>query len=423
MKEDFLHYLWKYKKIPLNTTLTNGENLQILSFGEYNTLSGPDFQSAKLLIGEQQWGGNVEMHLKSSFWYAHGHEHDPAYRNVILHVVWEHDIEVFDANSQPIPTLELQHLIPTELLHRYQTALNSHYQFIPCEKQYAQAPAITLLAWNERLLIERLEEKATAVNALWQAANFDWEKVLFCMLLKSFGGTANAEAFSTLGKDLDFGLIRKERTHPLHLEALFLGQAGLLLTESEHTYPQTLLQHYRYLQQKYHLTPPAVRLNFTGLRPQGFPTIRLSQLAQLYETHEALFSQLLDAPDFKSVQKLFAVGVSEFWETHYTFGKDSKKVKKPISQTLLTLIWLNVLIPLQYAYYQSLGKDVSESLIEILQTLPAESNHIISAFQRLSANPSTAFDTQVLLQQYKRYCQYKQCLHCAVGIAILGRKY
>lgn len=178
MKEDFLHYLWKYKKVPLNTVLTTGERLQILSFGEYNSLSGPDFQSAQLLIDEQQWAGNVEMHLKSSHWYVHGHESDPAYRNVILHVVWEHDIEVFDANNQPIPTLELRGLISPELLERYNTTVASHYQFIPCEKEYTTIPAITLFSWNERLLVERLEEKATAVNELWKAANFDWEKVL-----------------------------------------------------------------------------------------------------------------------------------------------------------------------------------------------------------------------------------------------------
>ena len=421
MKEDFLHYLWKYKKVPLNTVLTTGERLQILSFGEYNSLSGPDFQSAQLLIGEQQWAGNVEMHLKSSHWYVHGHESDPTYRNVILHVVWEHDIEVFDANNQPIPTLELRGLISPELLERYNTTVASHYQFIPCEKEYTTIPTITLLSWNERLLVERLEEKATAVNELWKAANFDWEKVLFCMLLKSFGGTVNGEAFLQMGKHLDFSIIRKERSHPLHLEALLLGKAGLLPEATELTYPRELLQNYHYLQQKYKLSAPVVKIHFTGLRPQGFPTIRLSQLAQLYELNEGLFSQILEVNDFKSIQKLFAVGVSEFWETHYTFTKASKKVKKPISESLITLIWINVFIPIKYAYYQSLG-NMNESLIEELKTMTAESNSIITQYQQLGVSVTTAFDTQVLLQQYKHYCQSKRCLDCAIGISILGRK-
>ena len=158
------------------------------------------------------------------------------------------------------------------------------------------------------------------------------------------------------------------------------------------------------------------------MRPQGFPTIRLSQLAQLYELNEGLFSQILEVNNFKSIQKLFAVGVSEFWETHYTFTKTSKKVKKPISASLITLIWINVFIPLKYAYYQSLGKDVSESLIEELKTMTAESNSIITQYRQLGASVTTAFDTQVLLQQYKHYCQSKRCLDCAIGISILGRK-
>ena len=153
MKEDFLHYLWQYKKIPLSTVLVTGEPLQILSFGEYNTLSGPDFQNAKLIIAGQQWAGNVEMHLKSSHWYLHQHQQDPAYRNVILHVVWEHDIEVFDQYNQPLPTLELHSLISPDLLDRYRTTITPPHQFIPCEKHYASVPAISSLAWSERLFV------------------------------------------------------------------------------------------------------------------------------------------------------------------------------------------------------------------------------------------------------------------------------
>lgn len=422
MKEDFLHYLWKYKKIPLSTALVTGEPLQILSFGEYNTLSGPDFQNAKLIIGGQQWAGNVEMHLKSSHWYLHQHQQDPAYRNVILHVVWEHDIEVFDQYNHPLPTLELHSLISPDLLDRYKTTITSPHQFIPCEKHYTSVPAISSLAWSERLFVERLEEKATAVHQLLQAVNSNWEKVLFCMLLKAFGGTVNGEVFLQLGKQLDFNIIRKERTHPLHLEALLLGQANILPQESELAYPQQLLQNYRYLQHKYNLTPTTTTVHFTGLRPQGFPTIRLSQLAQLYETHESLFSLLLTANTPTAIQQLFSVGVSSFWETHYTFTKTSKKVKKPISRSLITLIWINVLIPLQYAYYQHLGKDISDSLIAQMRAIPPETNSLITQFKLLGSTPSTAFDTQALLQQYKHYCQRKRCLSCAIGISLLGRK-
>lgn len=422
MKEDFLHYLWKYKKVPLSCQLSTGESLEILSFGQYNILSGADFFNAKLLIDGQQWAGNVEMHLKSSHWYAHGHQQDPAYRNVILHVVWEHDIEVFDANNQPIPTLELKNVIVPELLSRYQTSLGVPYEFIPCEKDYKSTPEMTLLSWNERLFVERLEEKSAFIAEVWQEAQWDWEKVLFLLLLKYFGGVVNGEAFLEIGRHLDFSIIRKECSHPLHLEALFLGRANLLPEEGEHTYIKDLQQHYAYLQQKYNLQDITAIINFKGLRPQSFPTIRLSQLAQVYEQHESLFSKILEITDWHSLLALFKVGVSDFWETHYTFHKVSPKVKKPISATLLQLLLINVVVPIQYFYYKTLGKEITETLIKTIKGLPAERNGVVDAFQRLGAKVETAFDSQVLLQQHKQYCKGKRCLDCTIGVALLRKK-
>ena len=422
MKEDFLHYLWKYKKVPLSCQLSTGESLEILSFGQYNILSGADFFNAKLLIGGQQWAGNVEMHLKSSHWYAHGHQQDPAYRNVILHVVWEHDVEVFDTNNQPIPTLELKNIIAPELFSRYQTSFWAPYQFIPCEKNYKLTSEMMLSSWKERLFVERLEEKSAFIAEVWQEAQWDWEKVLFLLLLKYFGGVVNGEAFLEIGRHLDFSIIRKECSHPLHLEALFLGRANLLPEEGEHTYIKDLQQHYAYLKQKYNLQDITAIINFRGLRPQSFPTIRLSQLAQVYEQRESLFSKILEITDLHSLLALFKVGVSDFWETHYTFHKVSPKVKKPISTTLLQLLLINVVIPIQYFYYKTLGKDITETLIKTIKGLPTERNGVVDAFQHLGAKVETAFDSQVLLQQHKQYCKAKRCLDCAIGVALLRKK-
>lgn len=337
-------------------------------------------------------------------------------------MVWEHDIEVFDANNQPIPTLELKNVIAPELLSCYQTSLGAPYEFIPCEKDYKSTPEITLLSWNERLFVERLEEKSAFIAEVWQEAQWDWEKVLFLLLLKYFGGVVNGEAFLEIGKQLDFSIIRKECSHPLHLEALFLGRANLLPEEGEHTYIKDLQQHYAYLKQKYNLQDITTVINFRGLRPQSFPTIRLSQLAQVYEQRESLFSKILEITDWHNLLALFKVGVSDFWETHYTFHKVSPKVKKPISTTLLQLLLINVVIPIQYFYYKTLGKDIAETLIKTIKGLPAERNGVVDAFQHLGGKVETAFDSQVLLQQHKQYCKGKRCLDCAIGVALLRKK-
>ena len=111
MQEDFLHYIWKYKKMDiLHLQSTKQEQIEIVSVGEHNYNSGPDFFNAQLKIENQFWAGNVEIHIKSSDWFVHNHEQDTAYDNVILHVVYEHDTEIFRKDNSQIPTLELKRI-------------------------------------------------------------------------------------------------------------------------------------------------------------------------------------------------------------------------------------------------------------------------------------------------------------------------
>lgn len=422
MKEDFLHYLWKTKKIPQDVMLTSGESLLIQSFGEHNRLSGPDFLNVRLQIDGQQWAGNVEVHLKSSYWYAHRHEQDKAYSNVILHVVWEHDVEVFDNNQQIIPTLELKNQIDTEMLEVYKKLMFSVNHFINCEKHYSYIAKMISFSWYESLFTERLNQKSNFVENLLEQTNSDWEKVLFLMLLKNFGGTVNGEAFLEMGKTIDFSIIRKEKNNPLHLEALFLGQINLLTEPCEDIYHQNLTNEYNYMKNKYELCSSKAKIHFSKLRPQAFPTIRLSQLAQLYEKNDGLFSQIIHTQSVDALRKVFSVGTSEFWQTHYTFGKTSARTKKKITPSLVDLIWINTVLPIKYLYFKSLNKNVSDELLLQLKGTIAEKNTIVEKFERLGAEIKSAFDTQILLQQYKNYCVPKRCLDCAIGTFLLRHK-
>ncbi|MDO4229419.1 MAG: DUF2851 family protein, partial [Capnocytophaga sp.] len=387
-----------------------------------NRLSGPDFIDVRLQINDLKWAGSVEMHLKSSYWYAHRHEQDKAYANVILHVVWEHDVEVFDTNQQIIPTLELKNLIDIDVVQNYVRLLSSENKFISCEKYYSQSEKMVAYGWNKQLFAERLQYKSLLVENLLKQTHSDWEKVLFLMLLKNFGGTVNGEAFLEMGKTLDFSIIRKEKNVPLQLEALFLGQTGLLSVNYNEFYFQKLVSEYEFMQKKYNLKPSFAKIHFSKLRPQGFPTIRLSQLAQLYENIDGLFSKVIDIQYFNEFKKIFVVSTSEFWDTHYTFGKTSAKTKKKISTSLIELIWINTIIPIKYLYFKSLGKDVSDSLSLSLQKITAEQNTIITKFKELGANIESAFHTQILLQQYNNYCSVKRCLDCHIGIFLLKHK-
>ena len=165
MKEDFLHYLWKFKKFQfLKVTTTAGEHLEILNSGWHNTeQSGPDFFNSKIKIGDQLWAGNVEIHIKSSDWYAHHHEKDPAYDNVILHVVWEHDVAIFRKDNSEIATLQLKDFVAAHTLKNYKKLMNSSQKWINCEADFANIDGFLLKNWMERLYIERLEGKARLI--------------------------------------------------------------------------------------------------------------------------------------------------------------------------------------------------------------------------------------------------------------------
>ena len=210
MKEDFLHYLWKFKKFDtLNLKTSNEEEITIVSVGQYLELAGPDFFNAQITIGNQKWAGNVEIHLKSSDLYIHNHEQDSGYENVILHVVWEHDTEVFRSNNSEIPVLELQKYVDSDTIDNYQS-LMAPKSWIFCEKQIKEVNEFVFKNWQERMFFERLERKSKPIFDLLEQTNHDWEAVLFCLLAKNFGLNTNGEIFFKIAKSIPFSVIRKE---------------------------------------------------------------------------------------------------------------------------------------------------------------------------------------------------------------------
>ena len=420
MKEDFLHYLWKFKKFDaLNLKTFNGEEITIINVGQYLKLAGPDFFNAQITIGNQKWAGNVEIHLKSSDWYVHHHERDEAYENVILHVVWEHDTEIFRKNNTEIPVLELKKYVDAETISNYQS-LTSPKSWIFCEKQLAAIPQFVLKNWQERLFFERLERKSNPIFELLQQTNHDWEAVLFCLLAKNFGLNTNGEIFLKIAQSIPFSIIRKESFEVENLEALLLGTAGLLDLEKEDNYFKDLKFRYFYLLHKYQLEKTIVEpVQFFKHRPDNFPTIRLSQLANLYHIHQNLFSKIGIATSIENIYKTFNVSASNYWQNHYQFDKESPKKKKPLSKSFIDLVIINTIIPLQFAYAKSQGKEISEGLISLLDDVAPEKNSIMDKFRSFGIKSKSAFDSQSLLQLKNEYCNNSRCLECAVGMELL----
>ena len=420
MKEDFLHYLWKFKKFDtLNLKTSQKGELLIIKTGDYLELAGPDFFNAQITIGNQKWAGNVEIHLKSSDWYLHHHERDSAYENVILHVVWEHDTEIFRKDNTEIPVLILKDYVSPETISNYY-ALTSPKSWIFCEKQISQIDDFIFKNWQERLFFERLERKSKPVYDLLEETNNDWEAVLFCLLAKNFGLNTNGTSFLQMAKAIPFSIIRKESFTLLNLESLLFGCAGLLDSEKEDVYFKDLKFAYFYIIHKYQLEKNYVEpVQFFKHRPDNFPTIRLSQLANLYQKEQNLFSKIITLKSVKDIYEVFDVSVSLYWQNHFQFDKESPKKAKKLSKSFVDLLIINTIIPIQFAYAKVMGEEISEDLITLLDEVSPEKNSIIEKFNSFGLKSKNAFETQSLLQLKNEYCNKNHCLKCAIGTELL----
>ena len=420
MKERFLHYLWQYQLFnKQKLTTTAGESIEIQKSGYLNHNSGPDFLEAKIQVGDQLWAGSVEIHLKSSDWYVHNHETDASYDNVILHVVWEDDMPVFRKNNTVVSTLELKGLVSKQIWNKYQNLFQKSNRWIACESVIGEVDNFVWNNWSERLYVERLERKSNEIEKLLKDSTNNWEAVLFQLLAKSFGLKVNGDAFNSLAKNTDFSILRKERINAINLEALLIGQAGLLEDSIDDAYYTELQQIYRYQQHKYQLIQADHRIRFFRLRPSNFPNIRLSQLADLYAKNKNLFQEFIKSETVDSLYHLLQATASSYWDTHYIFGKQSKKFKKQTTKSFIDLLLINTLIPLRFTYQKHMGQRAIETLFDIVQQLKPEKNSIVKKYQDLGIKVDNAMDSQALLTLKNTYCKPQRCLECAVGLAIL----
>ena len=372
-------------------------------------------------IGEQLWAGNVEMHLRSSDWYWHQHEKDPNYDNVILHVVWEHDADIFRRDHSIVPTFVLKDRVNEEVLGNYQDLLEASHLKINCEKDFHGFSDFVINKWLERLFFERLEGKSRMIFDLLKSSEGDWEAVLFQMLLKNFGLNVNGDAFSSIGHNISFKIIQKIASEKEDLEALLLGISGLL--KGDDLYAVKLQRRYEYLRHKFQLNQTAIiPPRFFRLRPDNFPTIRLAQLAALYAEKLQLFSALMEAKSIGAIRAIFQIKVSEYWQSHYNFGTMHPPRKKALSKSFLDLLVINTIVPLRFAWFKYNGSNIEEELVDLISSIAAEKNTVISIFEELKPGINkSGFDSQALLQLKRNYCDLNNCLQCELGNRLLNR--
>ncbi len=421
MKEDFLHFLWEYglfDKSALRTAA--GEPLEIVSPGQHNTDAGPDFFNAKIKIGDTLWAGNVELHVRASDWQRHVHGANKAYDNVILHVVKENDTPVARATGELLPTLVLHY--DKNLETRYDALLQS-VEWIACKQEVAQIELFRIKHFLSRLLVERLERKAQQVFDVLEATQGDWREAFYQLLFRTFGFGVNAVPFELLAKATPLVVIGKHRHSLLQMEALLFGQSGLLQGTPKDDYQQALQREYDFLQTKFLLTPIEPHLwKFLRLRPTNFPTVRIAQLAMLLHRSEQLIDKITGFRTVDDLYSLFDVQASSYWDTHYTFTKESQESPKKLGEMSVQLIIINLIVPFLFAYgRRQAAETLCEHTVELLEALPPEKNHITTGWEQAGVKPDNAFYTQALIQLKTDYCDRKQCLKCAIGAGLLKK--
>jgi hypothetical protein len=422
MKEDLLQYIWQFQYFNFNNLMTTESvGLQVIHPGIKNYNAGPDFNEAKIRIGDTLWAGNVELHINSSDWVHHHHGDDENYKNIILHVVWKQNKVIRDVVGNDIPTLELCDRVSKILLDKYQGLMDAT-GFIPCENQVTKIEYLTRISWKERLLAERLIARSARVIKIFEENNHHWEETFWILLASNFGLKVNSLFFENIARFTPLKVLARHKHNIHQLEALLFGQAGLLKQNFTDKYPVMLQQEYSFLHRKYKLDKPPGSAIFLRMRPANFPTIRLAQLAMLIFNSEHLFSQIKAAGQIHELKKMFTVQPNDYWNYHYIFGEEAPFRKKTLGHETIQNILINTVAPVMFTYGQfNNEKEYKEKAIYWLENLGKEKNHITRNFERLGFTNSNAADSQALLELKKHYCDKKRCLHCAIGNFILKR--
>ncbi len=416
MTERLLQYIWQFQYFNKNElTAITGEVLQVISPGTYNSDQGPDFSEAKVKIDNTTLAGNIELHIKTSDWEKHKHQHDDNYNNVVLHIVWQHDKQI----DPTVPVLELKERVPKVLLERFEQWMNA-VSFIPCEKSIASVRDITWKSWKERLLAERLLRKAKQVEEYLQQNNYHWEETFWWLLARNFGMKVNAAAFEAMAKSIPLTIPAKHKNQIHQLEALLLGQAGLLNEKFNEDYPQLLKREYEFLKKKYNLKPVNNAAFFLRMRPGNFPTVRLAQLAMLIHQSAHLFSKIKEAENTGIVKNWFDITANDYWHYHYKFDESSSYKKKKLGAAMIDNIIINTICPALFAYGSYHNEQLyKDKALKWLEETAAESNAITKGFMQLGIENKNAFDSQALIELKNEYCNNKKCLDCAVGNFLL----
>lgn len=420
MVEDFLHFVWEHKLFNSNELRTTlGEPITIHNSGSHNFSSGPDFSEAQISIGDTKWAGSVEIHIKSSDWHKHGHSGDSAYKNVILHVVFEDDSPVLNEDNESIPTLELRGRIKAHVIKNYESLKYSKSK-IPCQNSIAQISPVKRSAWLNRVMIERLERKTNDVELIYKQSGQNWQQTFYSLMASCLGQNYNKLPMLDLTRKLPYYLVSKHTDDPEKLTSLILGVGGFLNDTFEDDYPAKLQTEYTFQKNKNSLVEVTQGWKTGRIRPDNLPVRRLVQLAGMIDYLPNAMNDLLTVGQFRWNE--VDLKINAFWNNHYSFKTESNRMlNSHVSKSMSDLITINGHAPFLFFYGQVTGEEeLKEKSLSMLDAIKPESNKIVKLWGELGIRAESALASQALIELEQQYCSHKKCVICNLGKSIIS---
>lgn len=412
LDERLLQFIWQHRLLkPTTLTTVSGHTVTVLHPGELNRDAGPDFFNAKIRINDLVLAGSIELHLRSSDWLRHGHQHDRSYDRLILHVVYHHDADLAQNVEHAVEVLELKHLIALETIERY-AQLQHSTATLPCATQLHRASDLKFSAWLHRMAVARLEHKVKRLDAAFVASGGSYTQVLYQSLFRSFGFSVNALPFELLAMQLPLSILLRHADNRLQVESLLFGMAGQLDAPPE---PPELIAHhheFEFLRKKYQLTPLQKQVfKRSTMRPANFPMRRLAQLSALICRH----SRLLMAPQLYTSCPMLIDALCE------EDGSSSGSLPaEPLGRASAELVIVNTFAPFFFFYGSKTGQPGFTGLaLQLLEACAVEDNRKTRLFSAKKKLLRSAFESQGLIQLHDTMCTRRACLACGIGTELL----
>ena len=447
--EAFVQKLWQEQRF-FNTSMETIDRrpIRVLKPGVWNHNEGPDFMHAEIEIDGKLQVGDVEIHVRSSEWYAHKHHLNSRYNRVILHAVFFNDdfnLRTRLQNNKRVSTLELLKWVAVDTGDLYDDSQAPETTDGRCRITGKQLNMEVLKNVFESLGRERFLEKAESIRLL--RTRLDFEQLLYEGIMEALGYERNSRAFRELAQHVPFTDLDEKSA--LEIQAILFGVAGLLPLQREKSFPsevtndpsvivlEELWRASEYAELPARMTE--ARWSFTG-RPVNRPTRRIAAMSQLiHACHGSLMMYFLptcekaadvDTPKLlrtieKKLRALLMLEPIGYWETHFDFGTGSTRKAALIGNDRAVDIIINKILPAAYVWaVEAESQKLQEAILRLYSTgSKSTGNKIIRKIdeqiftteaQQMRHLKPTAKIEQGILRLHKNYCADWLCDLCPI---------